>query len=327
MFKLFNSLKARSPKDANNDLPISVDMFKEEHWRFLKSLDKSPINKKFTGMVVLEIGDVDKFIKNLLNMNLIKYANLRENVECFKVVELKELLKDNSLMVTGNKLQLVERVIDNLQETQIKNNKYYKESYVLTEYGSNVLNEYLEKLEQRTIQEFQYNLQLIRQKRLGEAYSRICKSRAKKSISTGIGINWNQEALKGIDAKSEKIYLEALSNTTNIDVTTCAIYSIISGLNCKKIVDMFSKIDCTIDKKIFLSQESYELFTISNKEEIESYKEDGIKKYKILSCRNTDCTYCKEMDGKCFDVYKAKTGVNLPPFHKGCRCTTVACLD
>ena len=33
------------------------------------------------------------------------------------------------------------------------------------------------------------------------------------------------------------------------------------------------------------------------------------------------------MDGKIFFISDAKPGTNLPPFHQGCRCTTVPYYD
>ena len=36
---------------------------------------------------------------------------------------------------------------------------------------------------------------------------------------------------------------------------------------------------------------------------------------------------CRKMDGKIFYVSEAKQGINLPPFHQGCRCTTIAYFE
>lgn len=46
--------------------------------------------------------------------------------------------------------------------------------------------------------------------------------------------------------------------------------------------------------------------------------------YRILGTldKNT-CESCGKMDGKIFSVAEKKVGINYPPFHDGCRCTTV----
>lgn len=52
--------------------------------------------------------------------------------------------------------------------------------------------------------------------------------------------------------------------------------------------------------------------------ELKSY---GTSSYEILGSLDTStCEKCGSMDGKIFQVSHAKPGVNLPPFHEGCRC-------
>ena len=61
---------------------------------------------------------------------------------------------------------------------------------------------------------------------------------------------------------------------------------------------------------------------------LKGYQEDGVKKYQILGTLDKEtCDDCGKMDGKVFLVSDAKSGINFPPFHLGCRCTTVAYYD
>ena len=62
--------------------------------------------------------------------------------------------------------------------------------------------------------------------------------------------------------------------------------------------------------------------------DIAGYKSAGIDRYQILAARNDQtCDECRKMDGKIFYVSEAKQGINLPPFHQGCRCTTIAYFE
>lgn len=55
--------------------------------------------------------------------------------------------------------------------------------------------------------------------------------------------------------------------------------------------------------------------------ELEDY---GTRSYEVLSTFDkTTCEKCDKMDGKVFQTSHAKPGVNLPPFHDGCRCEIV----
>lgn len=58
------------------------------------------------------------------------------------------------------------------------------------------------------------------------------------------------------------------------------------------------------------------------------YKEDGVPKYEILATLDSKtCNICGDLDNKVYEVGKEVTGVNMPPFHPLCRCTTVPHYD
>ena len=62
----------------------------------------------------------------------------------------------------------------------------------------------------------------------------------------------------------------------------------------------------------------------SNYTEIASLKECGASKYRIISMPDAElCDICKKFKGRTFPVSSARIGYNCPPFHLGCRCTTV----
>ena len=55
-----------------------------------------------------------------------------------------------------------------------------------------------------------------------------------------------------------------------------------------------------------------------------AYEEAGVKQYEFMGTLETrTCEKCGALDGKKFEVSKAETGVNYPPIHTNCRCTTV----
>lgn len=58
------------------------------------------------------------------------------------------------------------------------------------------------------------------------------------------------------------------------------------------------------------------------------YKEDSVPKYEILATLDSKtCNVCGDLDNKVYEVGKEVTGVNMPPFHPLCRCTTVPHYD
>ena len=58
------------------------------------------------------------------------------------------------------------------------------------------------------------------------------------------------------------------------------------------------------------------------------YKEDGVEKYEILATLDSKtCGICGKLDNKVYEVGREVIGVNMPPFHPLCRCTTVPYYD
>ena len=63
---------------------------------------------------------------------------------------------------------------------------------------------------------------------------------------------------------------------------------------------------------------------IAERASLESYKELGVDEIEILvTLDEKTCGTCGPLDGRHFPKSEAKTGVNIPPFHPWCRCTTV----
>ena len=55
-----------------------------------------------------------------------------------------------------------------------------------------------------------------------------------------------------------------------------------------------------------------------------AYKEAGVEQYEFMATLEVrTCDVCGSLDGKHFKVSEAKAGVNYPPIHPNCRCTTV----
>lgn len=75
-------------------------------------------------------------------------------------------------------------------------------------------------------------------------------------------------------------------------------------------------------RRLIRTESSY----ITGQIDLQSYEECGIEKYVYLA--TLDLRTCQEdcapLDGKIFPVKDAKSGVNMPPMHPWCRCTTIS---
>lgn len=59
----------------------------------------------------------------------------------------------------------------------------------------------------------------------------------------------------------------------------------------------------------------------ANQGEVMGYQEMGIDQYEFLGA---GCEICQSLNGMIFDVSEAEAGINLPPIHPNCKCTTKA---
>lgn len=83
--------------------------------------------------------------KNFLKNNLLEKANVKEMLKLSTVIQLKNILKENNIKVSGNKTELIDRILDNIDEKQIR--LFFSEDlYVLSDKGLSIIKEYKELL-------------------------------------------------------------------------------------------------------------------------------------------------------------------------------------
>lgn len=64
---------------------------------------------------------------------------------------------------------------------------------------------------------------------------------------------------------------------------------------------------------------------VANAAQAKAYGEAGIERYRFVATLDSrTCECCAALDGKVFDLAKAKPGTNYPPMHPFCRSTTIA---
>lgn len=60
---------------------------------------------------------------------------------------------------------------------------------------------------------------------------------------------------------------------------------------------------------------------------LDSYKAQGIERYEFMAVNPNACEICKDMDGNIYNVNDLEAGVNAPPIHPRCHCTTAPYLN
>lgn len=95
------------------------------------------------------------------------------------------------------------------------------------------------------------------------------------------------------------------------------------GYNPRKLAKLTSKkLQTNYNNTVRLIRTEYG--KILNDSTLAGYRAAGIDRYLILATLDMrTCDDCGEFDNQIVSIKDAETGVNLPPFHPNCRCTTV----
>lgn len=106
-------------------------------------------------------------------------------------------------------------------------------------------------------------------------------------------------------------------------LTEAAVTGESIGKTSRKIADKFDQSEYNA-RRLIRTETTY----TCNQAELGAYKELDIDRYMyVATYAESTCKVCQKNNNKVFEQSKARAGVNLPPMHPNCRCTTIAYFD
>ena len=128
---------------------------------------------------------------------------------------------------------------------------------------------------------------------------------------------------KSIDINNYTVGLYKSPNKLINILETRIPQGMILGYNPQKVAKLASNaLDTDYNSTVRLVRTEYNY--AMNQATKDGYKECGIEQYQILATLDERTCYdCGNFDLKLFRVGKETVGVNYPPFHPNCRCTTI----
>ena len=146
------------------------------------------------------------------------------------------------------------------------------------------------------------------------AFDIIPKSRIEQVLKT----NWSGKHF------SDRIW----SNTADLadELRQSFVHSFVTGESIRKaavrVQERFGVASFEA-RRLLRTEHTY----VCGQADLESYKSAGITQYEYSALLdNRTSLICRRLDGKIFEVAKAKAGVNYPPMHPFCRSSTLAVL-
>lgn len=209
--------------------------------------------------------DFEKLMTKLIENEFLHISDSFFEVKCLKVEQLKVILKKYNLKVNGKKDELIQRVCENIPFDVLSSelgNQH--KTYLLTEKGQEVVadlplsmtkNLELEDLCMKHILACQFDI----------AYKLVCENELKKIIPRGVGINWNDELIKGLPAFNVELFNRFVNNDTvpiptmlkpyNKELKACAIMGVLFGVDSRKVANLFVRTvkPSTIEKNELIS--------------------------------------------------------------------------
>ena len=296
---------------------------------------------KFEGIINAYSTNIPALIRKFIEMGLLVPDTHSDYLQRQHIPELKAILKNHNLPVSGNKSILISRIIENIPLKEfdefVKSNEY-----TLSKSAISLIKSYKEEQKRLNLIFDSSCVQLISSGKLSEAYHKICYRMTNTAIKSGLGIDWDKELENGIDKNKINILLSLLNYSheeTDLLLANneklynaCIVYFILTGKSLGKIVKFYETISNSIIDKHSINalylRAHYMSSMFSSLMNIAAYKKDGVEKYQILATLDSQtCDVCGNLDGEIYRTDDAQIGVNLPPFHFGCRCTDVPYYD
>lgn len=152
-------------------------------------------------------------------------------------------------------------------------------------------------------------------------------------IQKSVGIGWQIETpgIKRVDAlinsqwteSDATRFLRPMSRIVQDEVSQ----GLLLGEHPSKIAERIKNVEDISDVRANRMARTT-VTAVSNEAHMESYEKHGVKRYEFRAMYNErTCDECGRLDGKTFPISEKRPGVNFPPIHPNCRCTTGAALS
>ena len=118
---------------CNSIIIDGLNKYEIEYLRKLNGKKEDDILDEYWDIV---LKDRSRVKKKFMNMDLLRLPTIEESLNLITVVNLKDILKRNNLKVSGKKNELIDRLLVNLNEKDVKLHLDLEENmYVISDKG------------------------------------------------------------------------------------------------------------------------------------------------------------------------------------------------
>lgn len=148
-----------------------------------------------------------------------------------------------------------------------------------------------------------------------------------------VGVGWNVDGINArrIQTMAKRVYGDKAAwdslSAVEKQVNQQTMQAIMLGESTDKLAHRIREVKQT---EVWKSKREArtKITEVSNQAHSDAYEEHGVKRYQFMATYDErTCPICGRLDGKKFKIEDKKVGVNYPPMHPNCRCTTVAVMS
>lgn len=136
--------KKKSLQGKNNRIINSVYDFSNAELEFLMRINKYPVKSSVDDYWYDKIKDLNSFIKLCISKGYVNNKDIKSSLEKLTVLELKELLKLNNLSKSGKKIDIINRIKENIPSSKIKEYSGFQMFYSVSDEVENRIGEYIQ---------------------------------------------------------------------------------------------------------------------------------------------------------------------------------------
>jgi hypothetical protein len=235
-------------------------------------------------------------IKDLVARGLLVEANSGQKLECsLRVSDLKQIMREYGLKVSGKKEELLSRLIESLPQEAEKRASSITDVYVCTKEGKEIAKTYKSSVESKRKNAEEEVRTLLQRKKIKNAclvIEEFIKS-LPRPLAYGGAHPSDAEAI---------LEIKSVSEIQEEDLEKIKVEAAFNALWGRRITG----------PKQFLSMAYKGMFIRTHKATLENYKASGVVKKVVIMVSPDSCPACKDKDGSVFLLEKELLSPTLP---------------
>jgi hypothetical protein len=273
-----------------------------------------------------------KVVQRLIDAGLLTPAPLSAKLEsAFKATEIKALLKERSLPVSGKKADAVARLVE-ADRARMEAKVAHITAYICTASGRELAEGYLAREEERNRQARERSFELLRSGQLRQASSVVAEYERAQVFARGVGVDWSQrpspedlQQLQAILDARPAILKDVSSNDWSVLQQAAAMMELWGERSAREWLPAGFVGASNLDPETAVRMV---LFAGGHRAKLEQYRHAGCSRVEISGCGEGSCPVCQKLCGKKYRVAQVPELPHPDCTHEmGCRCMILPVFD